>query len=154
MTSYIICSKGGYGFFICPRLGQASATEKVYFWTPESKLGTMGENLTEAPGWEKLVVVPDLGTALNECNKKETVVIIDDVGLGALADYLMKEGWNVIGGCAFADKIEDDRVYSMELAGKIMEVPEYVGFKSFSDGISFAKGKPKEERWVFKPNDC
>ena len=152
--NYLIVSKGGYGFFMVPRLGQAIATEKVYFWTPESKLGNMGENLNEAPGWEKLEVVADFGTVLKDAKKDNLIVIIDDVGLGNMADYLMKEGWNVIGGCGFADKMEDDRVYSMELASKIMPVPEYTSFTSFSDAISFAKSKPKEERWVFKPNDA
>ena len=74
--NYLIVSKGGYGFFMVPRLGQAIATEKVYFWTPESKLGNMGENLNEAPGWEKLEVVADFGTVLKDAKKDNLIVII------------------------------------------------------------------------------
>lgn len=145
-TNYLQISSGGYGFFIVPRLKDAS---RVFFYTPESKLKTMGDNLREVSGWEKLERVSDYNSVLD----KDQIVIFDDVGLGATADHLRSDGFKVVGSSTFTDRIEDDRIYAMKFAERLMSVPKFTGFTNFDEAIYFLKTKKPEERFVFKPND-
>ncbi len=147
MAKYLILSSGGYGFFIVPRLKDA---EKVWFYTPQQKLQTLGDNIQEVKGWERLEKVSDYHSVLEE----KPIIILDDIGMGETGDYLRKQGFKVVGGCAFADKIEDDRVYAMRFAERLMSVPKYTGFKNFDEAVYFLKSKSPEERFVFKPNDA
>lgn len=83
--------------------------------------------------------------------KPDTVIVFDMVGNGQLADSLRKEGWPVIGGSDFQDRIELNRREGqalMRLAG--IPTPKTKAFSSFHDARLFIKQHP--EFLVFKPN--
>jgi phosphoribosylamine--glycine ligase len=79
------------------------------------------------------------------------VVVFDDIGYGAIADALRKEGKAVVGGSAYTDKLEDDRDFGqdeMKAAG-INILPKW-HFTDFDEAIKFVQEKP--DRYVIKPS--
>lgn len=82
---------------------------------------------------------------------KNTVIIFDISGNGIYADELRRKGHFVYGASSFADNLEHDRNFGFKMMRKAgIQIPPYMEFKSFSDGISYAK--EHKERLVFKPN--
>ena len=78
------------------------------------------------------------------------VIVFDDVGFGATAEKLRKEGKLVIGGSIYTDKIEEDREFGqneMQLSGLNTLPTEH--FNNFDDALDFLKKNPG--RYVFKP---
>lgn len=80
------------------------------------------------------------------------IIIFDSSGNGDRADYFRKQGKKVFSSSIFADKLENDREFGLEfmISHGIM-IPETCTFKSFKDGINFAK-ENKKKRFVFKPS--
>lgn len=79
------------------------------------------------------------------------VVVFDDIGFGAAADRLRKEGKAVVGGTATSDKLELDRDLAQEElknAG-ITTLPCW-DFSSFDEAVKFVTANPG--RYVIKPN--
>ncbi len=79
------------------------------------------------------------------------VIVFDDVGFGAKADQLRKDGKFVFGGSGYADKLELDRSFGQEElkdAG-VLILPAH-NFTSFDDAIAFVKANP--EKYVIKPS--
>jgi phosphoribosylamine--glycine ligase len=79
------------------------------------------------------------------------VIIFDDVGFGAKADQLRKDGKFVIGGSVYTDKLELDREFGQEELKKsgVNVLPNW-NFRSFDEAIAFVKANP--ERYVLKPS--
>jgi phosphoribosylamine-glycine ligase len=79
------------------------------------------------------------------------VVVFDDVGFGADADALRKEGKLVVGGSLYTDNLELDREFGQAemKAGDIPIIPRW-NFTSFDDAIEFMKKTP--DRYVIKPS--
>lgn len=70
---------------------------------------------------------------------------------GALQDQLRSEGFNVIGGSAYGDRLENDRGYAQEILHEVgLSVYPYQTFSSRSDAISHIKSNPS--RHVIKFN--
>jgi len=79
------------------------------------------------------------------------VVIFDDVGFGATAERLRKDGKAVIGGTAASDRLELDRDFGHEQLKKagLQTIPSRE-FNTFDDAIDFVKTNPG--RYVIKPS--
>ena len=88
---------------------------------------------------------------LSWVGKKKGLIIFDSTGFGDKQDWLRKEGYSVVGGCAMGDKIEDDRHFGKEIMEQcgIETIPSFP-FRSIEEAITFVK-KNREE-WVIKQN--
>lgn len=83
---------------------------------------------------------------------EDTVVLFCQSKYGDKADALRKDGLYVVGGGAFADKLEDDRMFGQDIAAAVgMNIPKFKAFTSISDAISFYSGE--REGGVFKSDD-
>ncbi len=151
--NYLILSRAGLSLFTVPRLAKSAHAKKIYYCNLDPAQKTDGKSLWNMEGWEKLVIVTDPYEVINQTPTNDLVIIVDDVGIGAQADNLRKQGYKVVGGSEFMDKLENERQFATEFMQKYMKVPESTVFDSFSAGISWLKQQPREERFVFKPND-
>jgi phosphoribosylamine--glycine ligase len=79
------------------------------------------------------------------------IIIFEAVGFGALQDQLRADGFHVIGGSAFGDRLENDRAFAMELmASHGLPVPQVRKFATARDAIADLEARPR--RCVFKAN--
>jgi len=79
------------------------------------------------------------------------VIIFDDVEFGEIADKLRKNGKLVIGGSAYADKLEIDREFGqMEMKKYDINILPQWQFSNYDEAIEFIKNNP--DRYVFKPS--
>jgi phosphoribosylamine-glycine ligase len=79
------------------------------------------------------------------------VIVFDDVGFGAKAEQLRKEGKAVFGGSTYTDKLELDREFGQEeLKQAGVNVLPSWNFTSFDEAIEFVKSNP--DRYVIKPS--
>lgn len=84
----------------------------------------------------------------------DTIFIFDISSMGKLADSLKKEGHYVFGGSQWADNIEHDRQFGLDLMKKCnILVPESLNFShgEFKRACDYLK-KEHERRFVFKPS--
>lgn len=82
---------------------------------------------------------------------KDTIVIFDMVGKGALADRLRKRGFSVLGGGLFQDRIELDRTFGVDLMRKSgMATPKTATFNSWNEAKAHVK--KNSNALVFKPH--
>ncbi len=99
--------------------------------------------------------IDDLFEILNKFmdKKEEVIILFDDNGYGDECDYLRSEGWKVIGGAAFADKIEYDRAFGLNVMKGIgLNLPDEKTFSTIDEGIRFLEGEDEDVRFVFKPD--
>lgn len=83
---------------------------------------------------------------------KEGLIIFDDVGYGRTQDSLRKKGYQVVGGCATGDKLEQDREFGQKILKQHgLKTVELKDFTDIEDAIIFIKNNPK--KWVVKCND-
>jgi phosphoribosylamine--glycine ligase len=81
----------------------------------------------------------------------EGVVVFESAVRGVLQDRLRHEGFNVIGGSAFGDRLESERTFGQEqLAGFGLRTAASHRFTSFATAIDFVRNTPG--RFVFKSN--
>jgi phosphoribosylamine--glycine ligase len=79
------------------------------------------------------------------------VIVFDDIGFGAVAEKLRKEGKKVVGGTPLSDKLEYDRDLAQEELRKVgINTLPCWDFSSFDEAIKFVKSNPG--RYVVKPN--
>lgn len=79
------------------------------------------------------------------------LIIIDDIGFGALADRLRKEGKAVVGGSGYTDRLELDRDFgAQEMKASGLTIPDSWEFASFDEAIKFVEKNPA--RYVVKPS--
>jgi phosphoribosylamine--glycine ligase len=72
-------------------------------------------------------------------------------GAGSRQDALRAEGYNVIGGCAFGDRLENDRAYAQKvLRGLGLPVAEIAEFDRPGQSKAYIKSRPG--RYVLKFN--
>jgi phosphoribosylamine--glycine ligase len=97
-------------------------------------------------------LVPQVGSIPEGLRRGPDVIVADMVRLGNLCDRLRKTGHTVIGGSAFQDKLELDRMFGMDLAKRQgIKVPEYTKFGrlQWKEAAAFAKKNKKPT--VLKP---
>ena len=80
------------------------------------------------------------------------VIVFEAVGFGALQDELRGNGFNVIGGSAFGDRLENDRAFALGLlrGPQICSAPT-VEFDNVPDALADLAKRPR--RCVFKRCD-
>lgn len=91
---------------------------------------------------------------------KDTVVIFDFSGMGALADKLKKAGIPVVGASKFADRMEQDRKFGLDLMEesgiKVPLTAEFTKFdgdvEDFLEANGYDEERDRERRFVFKPS--
>jgi phosphoribosylamine--glycine ligase len=77
------------------------------------------------------------------------VILFEAVGFGALQDQLRAGGFNVIGGSAFGDRLENDRAYALDLlARQGLDCPASVEFSDVATALANLAKQPR--RCVFK----
>ena len=79
------------------------------------------------------------------------IIVFDDIGFGAAAERMRKEGKAVVGGTAASDCLEIDRDFGQEQLKKagLQTVPSWE-FTTFDDAIKFVKDN--SGRYVVKPS--
>jgi len=81
----------------------------------------------------------------------EGAILFETASLGNVQDELRRDGFNVIGGSALGDRLENDREYGQSvLRGLGLRTAESREFKNFDDAIAFVEKTPG--RYVFKLN--
>jgi phosphoribosylamine--glycine ligase len=81
----------------------------------------------------------------------EGVILFEAVsdGLGALQDSLRAEGFNVVGGSAYGDRLENDRLFAQGVLAELGFPGGHVWrFERAADGAAFVLGRPG--RYVLK----
>jgi phosphoribosylamine---glycine ligase len=82
----------------------------------------------------------------------EGIILFEAVGFGELQDRLRREGFKVIGGSAFGDRLENDRAYAFDLLGRHgMTLAPVREFRSSAEAIADLEERPR--RCVFKRCD-
>ena len=80
------------------------------------------------------------------------IIVFEAVGFGALQDELRREGFNVIGGSAFGDRLENDRAFALRLLrGPQLKSASTVEFDNVADALTDLQQRPR--RCVFKRCD-
>ena len=80
------------------------------------------------------------------------VIVFEAVGFGALQDELRREGFNVIGGSAFGDRLENDRAFALDLLrGPRLKSAATLQFDNITDALTDLRRRPR--RCVFKRCD-
>jgi phosphoribosylamine--glycine ligase len=79
----------------------------------------------------------------------DALILFEAVGFGALQDELRTQGFNVIGGSAIGDRLENDRAFALRLLEKQgLRVPPVVEFKAVDEALADLAARPR--RCVFK----
>ena len=104
--------------------------------------GTMAGMVPRAENWrDELAWVREAGD--------DGLIVFEAVGFGLLQDQLRSEGYNVIGGSAFGDRLENGRGYAQELlAGLGLPTAPTVEFANAATAIADLRARPR--RTVFK----
>ena len=104
--------------------------------------GILDGLVEKASDWRKaLAWIAEAGDA--------RVVIFEDVRHGHLQDRLRAKGFNVVGGSAFGDRLENDRSFAQEtLRGLGIEVAKSWSFVERAAAVDFIQRRP--DRYVLK----
>ena len=82
---------------------------------------------------------------------RDGIILFETASAGATQDALRRDGFNVIGGSAIGDKLEQERGYAQQLLGDLgLRTAWTREFNSFDDAVSFVTKSPG--RYVFKLN--
>jgi phosphoribosylamine--glycine ligase len=77
------------------------------------------------------------------------VILFEAVGFGGLQDKLRTEGFKVIGGSAFGDRLENDRGFAFDLlGGQALKVATVAEFSDAAAAVDDLRTRPR--RCVFK----
>ena len=141
----LFISKDFSGASLCRRIAEEGADVRALVHDPE-QLGLL-ENIAQ----EYLFDAPEDVAKHLEWLGHEGLVVVDDSGFGRLQDDLRNAGYAVVGGCAGADLLEEDRPFCHEVLRQcgIRTLPLY-HFKSVSAAVEYIE--TNRGRWVLKQN--
>lgn len=81
----------------------------------------------------------------------EGLIVFETANQGITQNKLRRAGFNVIGGSAFGDRLENDRAFGQTILAELgLRTAAVHDFTSFQDGIGFLREQPG--RYVFKAN--
>ena len=73
------------------------------------------------------------------------MILFEAVGFGELQDKLRGDGFNVIGGSALGDRLEDDRAYAQSLLAQLgMKVPPTSEFNGIEEAVADLGQRPRQ----------
>ncbi len=125
------------------RLMRAGHEVRV-FMSDEDSRDVMQDMLTFTPDWRA-----DLNWIRE--SGKDGIVLFETASHGEIQDELRREGYNVIGGSALGDKLEQERGYAQQIFKDYgLSVAASRSFTNFDDAIAFLRDSPR--RCVFKMN--
>jgi phosphoribosylamine--glycine ligase len=108
--------------------------------------GTLAGIVPQTPDWRReLGWLSDAG--------QDGIILFENVagGRGELQDRLRAEGYNVIGGSAYGDRLENDRGYAQEvLSGLGLNIAGIHSFTEVATALAFLDRHPR--RYVLKFN--
>jgi phosphoribosylamine---glycine ligase len=83
---------------------------------------------------------------------KSGLIVFDDVGFGKIQNNLRKQGYNVVGGSALGDRLEEDREYGQDIFKKYgIKTAPLKDFDDIQEALTFVE---KDQRvWVVKQNN-
>jgi phosphoribosylamine--glycine ligase len=82
---------------------------------------------------------------------RDGFIVFETATRGALQDQLRADGFQVIGGSAYGDQLENDRAFGQRVMQAVgMRVVPNHAFDSFDDAIALVRGRPG--RYVYKPS--
>ena len=94
----------------------------------------------------------DWRAQLDWIGKGDGVIVCETATLGAEADALRADGFNVVGGSAFSDRLELDRAFGQRIMRETgMQTAPTHAFANFADAIAFVERHPG--RYVYKSSD-
>lgn len=132
----LLCSYSGYGLWFSLRLQDEG--NSVDYYLMNKKYNKVLQGIAPKPIFKE----PDFA--------KYDLVIFDLTGKPAVAERASKVT-NVIGDSELADKLEDDRLFGIEIMEQCgIEVPPYEVFNDIEEAKRYIRLHNK--RYVFKPN--
>jgi phosphoribosylamine---glycine ligase len=82
---------------------------------------------------------------------RDGFVLFETASHGKLQDRLRADGWQVIGGSTFGDRLENDRAFGQRVMREVgMRVTSSHAFDDFEAAIAFVGAHPR--RYVYKPS--
>ncbi len=124
---------------LCLRLSQEGHAVRIFVL--DKKLNAYRGMIRRSRDWRK-----DLKWV-----GKDGLILFDTTDFGAIQDGLRKDGYSVIGGCRFGDKIEEDRAYGQKILSICgVRITPSRDFHSVDAAISFVERNGG--RWVVKQN--
>jgi phosphoribosylamine--glycine ligase len=82
---------------------------------------------------------------------RDGLIVFETVGHGPLQDELRSDGFQVVGGSAFGDRLEGDRAFGQEVLGRFgLRTARTWTFRDHAAAIDFVAEHPG--RYVYKPN--
>jgi phosphoribosylamine--glycine ligase len=122
------------------RLARDGHEVRVFIGDPQCH-GVLAGLVERSPDWRK-----DLDWV-----GREGVLVFEQATHGAEQDELRRDGFQVVGGGALGERLENDRQFGQStLRDAGMRVAEVHDFSSFDDGLAFLRAHPR--RYVFKMN--
>lgn len=116
---------------------------RVHMSDPDSE-GVMDGMLEFTPSWESEL---DWMRAAG----KDGIILFETASQGEVQDELRAEGFNVIGGSAFGDRLESDRAYGQEVLRQMgVQCAATHLFEDFESAMTFVRRAPR--RYVLKLN--
>jgi phosphoribosylamine--glycine ligase len=84
---------------------------------------------------------------------KDGIILFESADRGALQDTLREEGFQVIGGSAYGDRLESDRMFGQQALRQIgLRTAGTHAFRDFASAAEFVRARPR--RYVYKNNGC
>jgi phosphoribosylamine--glycine ligase len=125
------------------RLSQAGHEVRVFVEKAEAH-GIFAGMLERADDWRaELPWIRQAGA--------DGVIVFESASNGALQDQLRREGFQVIGGSAWGDRLETDRAFGQEvLRNAGLRTAASWNFRSFAQALDFVAQRPG--RYVYKLN--
>ena len=114
------------------------------FMSDEDSRDVMQGMITFTPDWRsELDWIRDAG--------KDGIILFETASHGETQDELRRDGFHVIGGSAFGDKLEQERAFAQQVLSDLgLKTARTREFVSFDDAIAFVTRSPG--RYVFKLN--